>query len=45
MTGGWKTVATNFVLRIEGDGVSHATVDEALGKSFLDFQGAARPWG
>ncbi|MGB8297553.1 MAG: DEAD/DEAH box helicase [Polyangia bacterium] len=32
LIGGWKAVADNFALRIEGDGVSHATVDEALAK-------------
>jgi len=32
LIGGWKAVADNFALRIEGDGVSHATVDEALTK-------------
>ena len=30
--GGWKAVADNLALRIEGDGVSHATVEAALGK-------------
>jgi ATP-dependent Lhr-like helicase len=30
--GGWKAVADNSALRIEGDGVSHAAVDEALAK-------------
>jgi ATP-dependent Lhr-like helicase len=29
---GWKAVADNFALRIEGDGVSHATVESVLGK-------------
>jgi ATP-dependent Lhr-like helicase len=32
LIGGWKAVADNFALRIEGDGVSHATVEAALGK-------------
>lgn len=32
LVGGWKAVADNFALRIEGDGVSHATVDEVLAK-------------
>ena len=32
MLGGWKAVADNFALRIEGDGVSHGTVEAALGK-------------
>ena len=32
LIGGWKAVADNFALRIEGDGVSHATVDAALAK-------------
>ena len=32
LAGGWKAVADNFALRIEGDGVSHATVEAALGK-------------
>jgi ATP-dependent Lhr-like helicase len=32
LIGGWKAIADNFALRIEGDGVSHATVDEALAK-------------
>jgi ATP-dependent Lhr-like helicase len=32
LLGGWKAVADNFALRIEGDGVSHATVDDVLSK-------------
>jgi ATP-dependent Lhr-like helicase len=32
LIGGWKAVADNFALRIDGDGVSHATVDAALKK-------------
>jgi ATP-dependent helicase Lhr and Lhr-like helicase len=32
LVSGWKVVADNFLLRIEGDGVSHTTVDEALAK-------------
>jgi len=32
LIGGWKAVADNFALRIQGDGVSHATVEAALGK-------------
>jgi ATP-dependent Lhr-like helicase len=32
LVGGWKVVADNFSLRIEGDGVSHGTVDEVLAK-------------
>jgi ATP-dependent Lhr-like helicase len=27
---GWKVVADNFLLRIEGNGISHATVDQAI---------------
>ncbi len=32
LIGGWKAVADNFALRIEGDGVSHATVEAVLAK-------------
>jgi ATP-dependent Lhr-like helicase len=32
LLGGWKVVADNFQLRIEGAGVSHATVDEVMTK-------------
>lgn len=32
LIGGWKAVADNFALRIEGDGVSHGTVEAVLGK-------------
>ncbi len=28
LLGGWKVVASNFSLRIEGDGVTHGTIDE-----------------
>jgi ATP-dependent Lhr-like helicase len=29
---GWKVVADNFLLRIEGDGISHETVGAAIGR-------------
>jgi hypothetical protein len=32
--GGWKAVADNFQLRIEGDGVTHTTVDNAIRRMF-----------
>ena len=31
-TSGWKIVADNFLLRIEGDGVTHETVRAAIGR-------------
>jgi len=32
ITGGWKVIADNLQLRIEGDGVNHETVREAIGR-------------
>jgi len=32
LLGGWKVVADNFSLRIEGDGVTHGAVDEVIAR-------------
>lgn len=32
ITAGWKVVADNFLLRIEGDGIGHETVGAVIGK-------------
>jgi ATP-dependent helicase Lhr and Lhr-like helicase len=32
VTEGWKVVADNFQLRIEGDGINHETVRTAIGR-------------
>ena len=32
MAEGWKVVADNFQLRIEGDGITHESVRKAIGK-------------
>jgi len=37
---GWKVIADNFLLRIEGDGINHETVGAAIGRmSAVDFWG------
>jgi ATP-dependent Lhr-like helicase len=34
---GWKVVADNFLVRIEGDGIGHETVGAAIGRMIAHF--------